>query len=232
MGGKKGGNQETRKLKECYPCGTWLTAVMVTKTLLHTRTHTSIPLCHFKELACRACPSAPSEEVCCAVCSGRSAARYHCGRAEWRGSFLGLNLVPVQNPWARAAASQGATVRRQDIPAQDEEMSVTTCYAKPPSWRRKKKGGGGGGNGRERQFRHGLGVCVCTGRRDYACAFLCMSVCVCCDCVFVVCFSREMSCGLTAGWDLPLSRSTGLAFNVWVYEMSNSSSKWRITTLR
>lgn len=48
-----------------------------------------------------------------------------------KGSALGLNLVLVQNPWAKAAVDQGATAGRQDIPAQDEEMSVTTCYAKP-----------------------------------------------------------------------------------------------------
>lgn len=118
---------------------------MVTKPLLYTQQtsiHPSIPLCHFKELACMACPSAPTEEVCCAVYSGRSATWYHCGRAEWRGSVLGLNLVPFQNPWARAAVSQGATVRRQDIPAQDEEMSVTTCYAKPWAEEGKRREGG------------------------------------------------------------------------------------------
>lgn len=39
-------------------------------------------------------------------------------------------------------------------------------------------------------------VCVCTGRRDLCKhAGLCMSVCVCCDCVFIVCFGTEMSCG-------------------------------------
>lgn len=47
------------------------------------------------------------------------------------GSALALNLVPVQKAWGRVAASQAATARRQDIPAQDEETSVTTCYANP-----------------------------------------------------------------------------------------------------
>lgn len=38
--------------------------------------------------------------------------------------------------------SQAATARRQDIPAQDEEMSVTTCYANPRSWTRERSEGG------------------------------------------------------------------------------------------
>lgn len=61
-----------------------------------------------------------------------------------RGWALGLNLVLVQNLWARAAASRGATVGRQDIPVQDEETSVTTCYANPRA-REGKRGEGGHG---------------------------------------------------------------------------------------
>lgn len=51
--------------------------------------------------------------------------------AQEEGSARRLNLVQVQNPCARVTVSQGATARRQDIPAQDEETSVTTCYANP-----------------------------------------------------------------------------------------------------
>lgn len=57
------------------------------------------------------------------------------------GSAPHLNLALVQNPWARAAASERATVGRQDIPVQDEETSVTTCYANP------RTGGGKRGEG-------------------------------------------------------------------------------------
>lgn len=57
------------------------------------------------------------------------------------GSALDLNLAPEQNPWARTAASQRATVGRQDIPVQDEETSVTTCYANPQA-REGKRGEG------------------------------------------------------------------------------------------
>lgn len=58
------------------------------------------------------------------------------------GGALGLNLVLVQKLRARAAASRGATVGRQDIPVQDEETSVTTCYANPRAREGKKRGGG------------------------------------------------------------------------------------------
>ena len=45
----------------------------------------------------------------------------------------GLNLVPRSQGWrAGVAASRGATGGRQDIPAQDQEMPATTCYAKAP----------------------------------------------------------------------------------------------------
>lgn len=41
---------------------------------------------------------------------------------------------------AAAAQLQRATVRRQDIPAQDEEVSVTTCYANPEPQRKDGEG--------------------------------------------------------------------------------------------
>lgn len=107
---------------------------------------------------------------------------YNRGRAAWRGSALGLNLVLVQNLWALTAASQGATVGRQDIPAQDEEMSVTTCYANP-----RAKGGkrGEGERTGKTVFRQGLCVCVHTGRGDFVCV---------CVYVVIVCFGGEVSC--------------------------------------
>lgn len=108
-------------------------------------------------------------------CSGRSAGWYHCGRAALRGSALGLNLVLVQNPWARAAASQGATVGRQDIPAQDEEMSVTTCYANP----RAEEGKRGEGEWTGKTVSTGT-VCLCVHGQEglCACRFVYVSVCV------------------------------------------------------
>lgn len=87
-----------------------------------------------------ACPSAPAEEVCFGQVVAKPVGIIVAERHEG-GSALGLNLVLVQNPWARAAASQGATVGRQDIPAQDEETSVTTCYANPRA-REGKRGEG------------------------------------------------------------------------------------------
>ncbi|CAB1337862.1 unnamed protein product [Coregonus sp. 'balchen'] len=59
---------------------------------------------------------------------------------------------------AGAAASQGATVGRQDIPAQDEEMPATTCYANPEQ-RRKE-----GESGHERQFDRDR---LCAGREGF-----------------------------------------------------------------
>lgn len=85
------------------------------------------------------CPNAPTEEVRCRQCVtqpvGIIVAEQH------EGSAPHLNLAPVQNPWARTAASERATVGRQDIPVQDEETSVTTCYANP------RAGGGKRGEG-------------------------------------------------------------------------------------
>lgn len=74
---------------------------------------------------------------------------------------MDLNLVLVQNLWARATVSQGATVGRQDIPAQDEEMSVTTCYAKPQAEEGKR---GEGGMDRKDSFDRDCVFGVCTGR--------------------------------------------------------------------
>lgn len=92
--------------------------------------------CSIKWLVRMACPSAPAGEVCLQASGCSDAGWYDCGsaaacREEEEGSALRLNLVQIQNPCARVTASQGATARRQDIPAQDEETSVTTCYANP-----------------------------------------------------------------------------------------------------
>lgn len=111
-----------------------------------------------------ACPSAPTGEVCLQASACSHGAD---GQPRWQrssmveervvggqrvgvdggggGSALALNLVPVQKAWGRVAASQAATARRQDIPAQDEETSVTTCYANPRSWTRERSEGGEGG---------------------------------------------------------------------------------------
>lgn len=87
-----------------------------------------------------------------------------------------LNLVLVQNPWARAAASQGATVGRQDIPAQDEEMSVTTCYANPRAEEGKRREGGT--DGKDSFDRDCVFVCVHWQEGLCACMFVSASVCV------------------------------------------------------
>jgi len=108
-----------------------------------------------------------------------------------KGFTLGLNLVLVQSPWARAAASRGATVGRQDIPAQDEEMSVTTCYANP----RAEEGKSGEGECTGKTVSTGT-VCLCAHWQDSVHAGLCVCVCVC---VLVE------NCP-TAGWELTLSR--------------------------
>lgn len=87
------------------------------------------------------------------------------------GLAVGLNLVLVQNPWTRAAVSQGATVGRQDIPAQDEEMSVTTCYANP----RAEEGKRGEGELTGKTVFDGDYVFVCA----LAGGIMCMYACVC-----------------------------------------------------
>lgn len=79
------------------------------------------------------------------------------------------------NPWARAAASQGATFGRQDIPVQDEEMSVTTCYANPQA--EEGKSGEGDWTGKT-VLTKTVFVCALAGGIMYVHAFLCMSVCV------------------------------------------------------
>lgn len=93
----------------------------------------------------------------------------------------GLNLVQIQNPWARAAASQGATFGRQDIPAQDEEMSVTTCYANPQAEEGKSGEGDWTGKTVLTEF-----VCLCVHWQEGLCTYMHFCVCqyVCCDCVF------------------------------------------------
>lgn len=87
------------------------------------------------------CPNAPAEEVRCGQLVTQPVGIIVVELHGW--SALDLNLASVQNPRARAAASQRATVGRQDIPVQDEETSVTTCYANPQA-REGKVGGGHG----------------------------------------------------------------------------------------
>lgn len=71
--------------------------------------------------------------------------------------------------------SQRATVGRQDIPAQDKEMSVTTCYAKGRA--EEGKEGEGAQTGKTVST---VAVCLC------ACLCVCVRVCVCLF-EFIVC---------------------------------------------
>lgn len=98
---------------------------------------------------------------------GSRAARWSTGvfggvEGEGWGGTLALNIVPVQKAWGRVAVSQAATARRQDIPAQDEETSVTTCYANPRSWTRERSEGGEGRVDSKDGFSRQRSLFVCT----------------------------------------------------------------------
>lgn len=63
---------------------------------------------------------------------------------------------------------QRATVGRQDIPAQDEEMPATTCYANPKQWRKEK--------GADAKDSSTGTECVCAGREGVCACVLGWSV--------------------------------------------------------
>lgn len=99
-----------------------------------------------------------------------------------KGVCSGSKFSPSSESMGQSCSEPGSDCQAPGYPCSGRGNVCDYLLCKPPSWRRKKKGGE---NGRERQFRQGLCVCVCTGRRDYAHAFLCM--CIMCVCVLWLC---------------------------------------------
>lgn len=67
---------------------------------------------------------------------------------------------------------------------------MTTCYANPQA----EEGKRGEGEWTGKTVSTGT-VCLCAHWQEGLCACRFVYVSVCCDCVFIVCFGREMSCG-------------------------------------